>query len=531
MVGSLEAMKQQWRAEKELNYSATEPSKFRRDRHNLGGTADAHYQNEFKFWSMREHARDMDRNDTILGQLVDRALDNILGDGFTLDPNTGDDGLDTELRERFEEWGSNPLTCDTSGKFDWPMIERMVLRHTFIDGDHLVLPQPNLSLQLLEGQVCTSPDNLQDDVVHGVRVDYRTGRPTSYYFMNAKPGQRKWHVRRTPASYSNEDLVQVQAFDENNQPNVLHIFNPQRITQTRGITAFRAVFDLLGMFEDINFARLVQQQIVSCVAVFLTRERDYQWGSRETQTADDGTTTTFESLSPGLIARLRPGEKVEPFSPQVPNPEFFDHIRLVLRLIGMALGMPLELVTLDTADTTFHGYRGALDQARISFRRIQRWYSRLLHRRVYTMLLRAWSPELMQGRVAQRVGNGKLKLFKHEWHGRGWPYVDPKTDAEADRVRLRSMLISPRRLHAERSGTEWKDIAREVVEDYGLAIEIAVKRAEEINTTLSEDSKQPVVTWRDILNLDAPQGMTRQEKVQPLKEPEEEKKVTNASPK
>jgi capsid protein len=388
----------------------------------------------------------------------------------------------------------------------------MVLRQTFVDGDHLILPQQDLSLQLIEGHQLTSPDNLQDDVVHGVRVDTRTGRPLEYFFLGDKPGQRKWHGRRVPASYQNEDLIRIPAFSEN-RPNVFHIFNPQRVSQTRGVTAFRAVFDLLGMFEDINFARLVQQQVVSCVAVFLTRERDYQWGNRTTEDEEDGTTTYFEELSPGLVARLKPGEKAEGFSPAVPNPEFFDHVRLVLRLVGMALGMPLELVTLDTTDTTFHGYRGALDQARISFRRIQKWYSRLFHRRVYQMLVRAWSPELLVGRTAQRVGNGKLQLMRHEWHGRGWPYVEPKLDAEADTVRLRNGLTSPRRVHAERSGSEWKQIQKEIVEDYGMAIKNAVAEAEKINQTLDDDSLQPKVTWRDVLNLDAPQGMTRQEKI------------------
>jgi hypothetical protein len=48
------------------DYAAAQPSRFRRTRRNLGGNADAHYQNEAKFLEMREYVRDMDRNDAII---------------------------------------------------------------------------------------------------------------------------------------------------------------------------------------------------------------------------------------------------------------------------------------------------------------------------------------------------------------------------------------------------------------------------------------------------------------------------------
>jgi hypothetical protein len=58
-------------------------------------------------------------------------------------------------------------------------------------------------------------------------------------------------------------------------------------------------------------------------------------------------------------------------------------------------------------------------------------------------------------------------------------------------------------------------MAKEIVEDYGLLIDQGLKKALEINKQIpKDDDKQPRVTWRDVLNLDAPAGLTRQEKVQ-----------------
>lgn len=504
LPGMMESLRNLRTSYGELNFQAAESSKHRRIRSNLGGSADAHYQNELQFWNMREYCRDMVRNDGVVGQLVKRFCDNVLGTGLRLAPNTTDPALDTDLREGFEEWALS-RDCDAARKRDFNGLARLGLMHEIVDGDAFVIPRVRpdrgLFLQLYEGERVASPGTFNDDVIHGVSLDYRTDEVKSYYFTNPQPGERKQRRRILPLSLTSPDVTEVRAFDDIGRPNVLHLFEQERASQTRGISAFHAVFDYLSMFEDVNFAKLVQQQVVSCIAVFITKERDYQWGNRSTEGEEDGTTATFEELHPGLTARLKPGEDVKGFSPAVPNAEFFDHVRLILRIIGLSLGMPLELVLLDTSDTTFHGYRGALHQAQKSFTRVQDEFPKKFHRPVYERWLDLELPRL--GRVARRKQARGL-LYRHDWIGEGWPYVEPKTDAEADAVRQHNALISPRRLQMER-GRHWKELYPEIVQDWGDAIELAAKRAEEI----SKKYERSDVTWRDVLNLDMPSGMSR----------------------
>jgi capsid protein len=253
------------------------------------------------------------------------------------------------------------------------------------------------------------------------------------------------------------------------------------------------------MFEDVNFAKLVQQQVVSCIAAFITSERDLQWGAREEQSESDGSTTTLEELTPGLVHRLRPGESLESFSPNVPSPEFMHHVRLIVRLIGGCIGMPLELVMLDTTDTTFHGYRGVLQQARKGFERRQQLIVSCFHRPVVTHLLQQWA---LEDPALRRNKN----LLRHSWTAPGFPYVDPKVDAQADQIRMRSCLASPRRIHAEQ-GASWDDVQVEIVDDMGSAIEKALTKAKELNDKFPDEDNP--VTWREVLNLDNPAGNTR----------------------
>lgn len=475
-------------------YNAALPSRFRRQRNRLGGTADAHYSNETEYWNVREYVRDMDRNDAIIGQLVDRAVDNIVGRGFNPIPQTGDKFLDGEIKARWEEWATDPYMCDVTERCTFRGMERLALRHVFVDGDVFALPTDDGALQLLEGDWVTSPSNDRDGVIHGVQID-AIGRPTNYWIVRPRPKEREVTQHRIFYSADAYDIRPARSAD--GSPRVLHVYNPKRITQTRGMTAFAPVFDIAGMFEDANFAKLVQQQISSCVAMFIERTSDFQLGSRSTETLDDSTTGTIEGIEPGIIIRGKPGEKMTAFAPNVTPSEWFDHVKLMLRMIGANLGMPLTLVLLDTTNTTFHGYRGELNQAQIGFRCAQDFLEERFHRPIYRWKVREWFGE----KFVQGTASRGINLIRHRWARPGWPYIDPVTDIKADAMALENLLVSPRDLHSQRGG-DWEDTVRETVEDRALSMRLAIEQAQAIEAETGE-----AIDWRDLLNLKTPSGV------------------------
>ncbi|HYE91772.1 MAG TPA: phage portal protein [Terriglobales bacterium] len=498
----------------QAEYSASLPSRFRRTRTRLGGSADAHYVQGDYYWRMVEYARDMDRNDAVVGQMIDRAVLNMVRSGLTLVPRTGEKALDEEIKGRHAEWATDPTRCDATGRFTFPEMEALVKRHELIDGDHFAIlldgaersagGNSGTLIQLVEGDRVDSAQSFGGEVVLGVRVD-AVGRPIEYWFPKDRvKGERLTHGRRTPAGPEAYD--KRPAFDQEGWPVVLHVYSPSRVSQTRGVTVFHAISDLSGMLEDVNFAKVVQQQIVSCVAVFLEQTADSPWGSRDTEEQADGTVATLEELAPGLVHRLRPGEKISGFSPNVPNAEYFDHVKLLLRLIGASVGMPLTLVLLDTSNTTFHGYRGEMAQAKLGFELGQVRLGARFHRPVHRNNIRLWLPSL--GEAARKLGD---RVYRHEWRGRGFPYVDPKVDAEADKILLDNLLKSPRDLLAER-GEDWEETYTEAVEDRANMIRAAMAAAKALST---DDNK---VTWREVANLSTPQGMQANVSPPPEKE-------------
>ncbi len=464
-----------------LNYRAGQPSNFRTSLNQLGGTADAHYANGLEFWQVREYVRDYDRNTPILGQAVDRALDQILGEGLVVDPQTGDTELDERLKTLWTDWADNPEACDYTWRMPFDQMERLALRHMLIDGDHFaLLDDLTGSILLLEADRCASSTAQVTvksrsgqpiaDLVHGVEIDGNS-RPLAYWFRKMEVGERQ-RKRRIFPTVDAPGMVRVM------RDMVIHILDPKRVTQSRGMSAFHAVFDRISMHEDIEFAQLVQQQVAACVSAFVTSEFDQQWGSRSQETGSDNVTElNFDEFQPGMIARLNPGESIDTFSPRNPTGDARALSREIVREIGLALGLPLELSLLVTSDTTFHGYRGVVEAYKKTARRQQKQFAGMLRSRAYRWKVGHW--------IEDGLIQDSPEVRKHVIRFPAWAYVEPQKEATADNLRQQSFLASPRQIAAER-GRDYDTIVKESTSDRAKLIQSAMDEAEPLGITWQE---------------------------------------------
>lgn len=512
------------------DYDMSRESRFVRRRTGLapsGGSADYHYRNEGDYYHDIEKARDMDRNDAVVGQTVDRAVANIVQGGFSLDPKTGDKRLDADLQARWRAWANSADEVDIAGEFTFRDIEAHSMRSMLLDGDVVVLGLQDGAVQMIEAHNVQTKTRV-DNTVLGVTKN-RYGKRERYWVM--QDPIESW-------SLSHEPATPVNVRDENGLRQLFHVYNPKRVTQTRGVTAFAPIFAITGMFEDINFAKVVQQQVVSCFAVFRSRVAQPDlpsvtpsYGRSEIEATAAGT-RYIEGISPGMEIVGAPGEQLEGFSPNVPNAEFFDHVKLMLTLIGVNLGLPLTLVLMDGSQTNFSGWRGAVDEARKGFKANQQNLIRRLHEPLYRWKVAQWLSDDRALRNAAETG--RRDVFAHKWNAPAWQYIEPLKDAQGDAFQLQSALTSPRRKHAERNGEEWEVIRREIIEDNASAIIDAKKRAMRINSQF--DDGQPV-HWRDLIPLPMPTGvqMTMQDpnaieaqQQQTDDEPQQEESVEDA---
>jgi lambda family phage portal protein len=488
------------------DYDMSRESRFIRRRQGLaprGGSADFHYRTEEFYYRDIEKARDMDRNDAIVGQTIDRAVANIVQDGFTLDVRTGDSQLDLELWQRWQDWSSNADACDIAGEFTWQDIERHVMRSMLLDGDIVALGTAGGQLQMIEAHSIQTITPQENTFLGVTRDAY--GRRTQYWYSADK---RTGGVLAVVGNQK-ETAESISVRDENGDRVLFHVYNPRRVNQTRGVTALAPIFSVAGMFEDINFAKLVQQQVVSCFAIFRKRNAiagggplpsTDGYGLPQTESTGQGT-RYIENIGPGMEIIGAEGEELQGFSPNVPNAEFFTHVKLMLQIIGVNLGLPLCLVLMDGSETNFSGWRGAVDEARKGFKTNQTNLQNRLHRPVYEFKLRQWIAEDRALQAAAKASG--VDIFGHRWNAPTWQYIDPVSDAQGDALRIQNALTSPRRLHAE-GGRDWEEIADEIVADMSYAIVKAKQRAVAINSQFQDNAP---VHWRELISLPMPNGI------------------------
>lgn len=478
------------------DYDMSRASRFVRKRKGVapsGSGADYHYRTETQYYRDIEQARDMDRNDAVIGILADRRVDNIVQSGFKLDPKTGDKGLDTDIWNRWMEYSNDPDQCDIAGECTWSEIERHCARAESIDGDIVVTGTEEGSFQVLEAHSIQTKTRI-DDTFLGVTTN-RFGKRMQYHVLE-----------ETDKFGTKGDSTPIDVRDENGRRQVFHVYNPKRVLQTRGVTQIAPVFSYAGMLEDINFAKLVQQQVVSCFAIFRKMVGNgpmgtASYGESSTETTEAGT-RQIEGISPGMEIVGKPGEELQGFSPNVPNSEYFQQVKLIMQILGVNFGLPLCLVLMDGSETNFSGWRGAVDEARKGFVADQLNLVRRLHKPAYEW----WLSRLIEDDSAIRAKSQKsnINIYRHNWNLPTWSYIEPVADAEGDATQLRNALTSPRRLHSARGG-DWEETADEIVEDNLYAIQKAATKAAEFN---AENPTSPPLSWRDLIPLVMPAGQT-----------------------
>lgn len=292
-------------------------------------------------------ARDMIRNAPFAARAQQVISANVVGAGIIpklagLPPDLAAQGLqlieqhlDTtaiDLDGRLNLYGLQRLVINTvvdSG-------EALVVRHVDTSsGNHLM----NLQLQVLE------PDHL-DSTRDGT---FRDGSRVHQGIQYGPDGKRQgyWLYNDHPGAIGGRGGVIGQESVFNPAENVAHIYRQDRPGQQRGVSWFAPVLMPLSDLADYQDASLMRQKIASCFTAFRTR----QDGGPATDAEELG-----ETLSPGLIQELSPGEEIV-FADPPSVAEFDPFTKTILRSVAAGMGITYEALTGDLSGVNFSSAR------------------------------------------------------------------------------------------------------------------------------------------------------------------------------
>lgn len=306
-------------------------------------------------------ARTMEQNEAIVQRMADLWEQYTVGTGLQIFPASSDDGFNAECLRAWEEW--KPY-CDLTSRNHFDALQSVIARACFIDGESFVaLTRGDTGrprIQIVESHRCYSPGDRNADegksIIDGVSID-ANGRPIAYNF--SKEGQFSW-------------LTSAAFLDPVPSEFCVHIFEPIRASQYRGLTMLYAVLNDLHDLSDLQLLEMKAAKEAARTSRIIktpageVSDEDLMRG--EVSVGDDSTTVSrwYKEAFGGEVEVLKPGHDMEVFSSNRPTVTTTDYWKYLTSKVCAGTGIPYVLVFPESMQGTV--YRGALDMATAFFR-------------------------------------------------------------------------------------------------------------------------------------------------------------------
>ena len=402
---------------------------------------------------LRDRSRDAARNDWGGSSASQRWVTNLIGVGIRPQFRRVPEGPERVMVN--DLWADFVKEADADGVLDFYGIEALVTRTWFDSGEAFIRMRPRplglplkipLQVQVLEGDYC--PISLSTTVWPGLPAGNQIrqgielnnyGRRTAYWMYREHPGDA-----RTPVSP--QQLLRVPASQ------VLHVFEPTRPGQLRGVSQLSSVLVRLRSAGDLEDSVLDRQKLANLFMMFVTRQMPPDWDDVDVDAAtglpkfyDPTYGRAVTAMSPGTSHELLPGEDVKFANPPEAGISHSDYIRTVGLGTAAGANLPYELHSGDI--------RGVSDR---TLRMIVLEFRRLAEQRQWLMLIPMMCQPVVEAFCTACVLAGKITVSLRDavcrptWAPHGWENIHPLQDPQgrvleiAAGLRSRSGVISAR---------------------------------------------------------------------------------------
>lgn len=405
---------------------------------------------------LRSRSRDLIRNNVWASSALETIVQNAVGTGISPQVKA-----DKEISKEIEEMLEFAFRgIDSTGEMDFYELQGLALRELLEAGECFVKinfssQKKNILLQFIDADRIWS--NRTESVVgneirNGIEID-ANGKHVAYY-VNDHPGA---YTKKT-------EEKRVQAKD------MIHLFFRKRIDQTRGVPIFSSVINQLHDLNEYVEAELVSARIAACLSVMIRRQHQGLPSQN-----DDG--DNIQSLHPGMIARLAPGEDIAVIDPKRPGDQFPAFTAFQIRSVASGVNLSYEAIAKDYSKVNYSSGRLALLQDRASYRIIQNFLINHFCDRVVNEI-----QELRFLRGEQR------EIYPVSWLCPGFEWVDPEKEMASQIEAIKNNLKSKSQVVAE-MGRDYEEVLMQRKKEMDLEKEIGV-HDESIQDTLDVSQSQ-----------------------------------------
>jgi len=417
----------------------------------------------------RAKSRELARTSPIAAGAINTNVDRIVGTGLALvaAPNRHVLGWSVEqasawkraVQAEYSLWADSPA-CDQEQTLNFYELQALVLRAALESGDCFsLLPDARrtpempyaLRVQVLEADRIGNPLGMldSDTIAGGVRTG-PNGAPQACHIYDRHPG----------AGYvAGGKMLAGQWVDyrgPSGRRRVLHHLRKLRPGMPRGVPYLAPIIECIKQLGRYTEAEITAAVISAAFTVFI--ETDTGDAAPVFDGTQDGGSAGPEiGLGNGAIVGLAKGEKATIANPNRPNPNFDAFVVGVVRQIGMALGLPRELLVKEF-NASFSASKAALLDAWVYFRGVRTWLARSFCQPVYE----TWLAEAVAiGRVSAPgfFADPLLRwaYTRAAWHGDSMGSISPKDEVAAYAAAVEARFMTRERAEWELFGSDYDE--------------------------------------------------------------------------
>lgn len=449
-----------------------------------GGSADSDAL--FDLPALRDRSRDLVRNNPLAAGAIGTVCQSVVGTGLAMVPKPDAEFLKmtpeeaaawaVQTERAWRMWAESPV-CDLTLTQSFYGLQDLVFRSALESGDCFALlplvpvkgSPYRLRVQLIEADRVANPTRGVMDggklangnrIFGGVEKD-ANGAPVAYHILREHPGSLAARGDWTADRY--------EAFGaKTGRRNVVHLFARLRPDQSRGVPYLAPVIEALRQLGQYTDAEIMAAVVSSLFTVFVKTPAGEglnvtqsaaasQAGIATASTPADPTKQQALQLGNGLIVDLADGDDVQFANPGRPNQAFDGFVQAVLRQVGVALGLPFE-VLVKHFTASYSAARAALLEAWKFYMGRRHWLAQGFCQPIYE----GWMDDAVAtGRVAA-PGYFADPLVRRAYLGCDWlgdapGSVDPLKEVLAAEKRLEIGVSTLQRETMELTGGQWEE--------------------------------------------------------------------------
>ena len=381
-------------------------------------------------------------------------VNDTVGRGFKLSMSTDDENVNRAIEESWEQWVEDVCLWE---KLQLAYKQKVVDGESFISivANERIIHPVKMDLKVLDCERITGNYQWLKSVsdpkeVDGIEYD-RYGNPKKYKVVNQSIG-----------SLSISEYYTVRA------EYMIHLFNPIRPGQHRGITEFAPALDLFAKLDQYENNVVIASDYAARNVVYLKQNPN----QLNLNAAGFGIGEAFQQQSPGSVVSIGSMDAFQ-LKAEQPTTNYEMFTRMLLSKLGRCFLVPIGLILGDVSTYTYSSMTAEGQEYFTNNIAIRRKY--LQHEALDKILLRFLE---YAGYYEAYTNPG---VFKHRWYSTEREHNDPNKVATAIKQNLDSGITNYAKEYSK-FGLAWKPEIDQRLEELAYI----KKRCEELDITLGE---------------------------------------------